>query len=68
VLALHEERAITALPALAPDMKVRRRGYEAARKIIRARGELTPRQVERLRRVANIFDLEEKPAQELKSA
>jgi pimeloyl-ACP methyl ester carboxylesterase len=68
VLALHEERAIAALPALAPDMKLRRRGYEAARKIIRARGELTPRQVERLRRVAKILDLEDKPAQELKSA
>jgi pimeloyl-ACP methyl ester carboxylesterase len=67
VLALHEERAIAALPALAPDMKLRRRGYEAARKIVRARGELTPRQVERLRHVAKILDLE-KPAQELKSA
>jgi hypothetical protein len=46
---------------------VRRRGYEAARKIIRARGELTPHQVERLRRLAKILDLEQ-PAQELKSA
>jgi hypothetical protein len=34
---------------------------------VRARGELTPRQVERLRHVAKILDLE-KPAQELKSA
>jgi hypothetical protein len=67
VLALHEERAIAALPALAPDIQVRRRGYEAARKIIRARGELTPHQVERLRRLAKILDLEQ-PAQELKSA
>jgi hypothetical protein len=67
VLALHEERAIAALPALAPDMQLRRRGYEAARKIMRARGELTPRQVERLRHVAKILDLE-KPAQGLKSA
>jgi hypothetical protein len=50
-------------------MKLRRRGYDAARKIIRARGELTPRQVERLRRIAKILDLEDKPAaQELKSA
>ena len=39
VLALHEERAIAALPALAPDTQVRRRGYDAAR-IMRARGEL----------------------------
>ena len=40
VLALHEERAIAALPALAPDTQLRRRGYDAARKIMRARGEL----------------------------
>ncbi|HSA89025.1 MAG TPA: DUF3141 domain-containing protein, partial [Burkholderiales bacterium] len=67
VLALHEERAIAALPRLAPDINIRRRGYEAARKIVRARGELTPRQVERLRRVAKLLELET-PAQELKSA
>jgi hypothetical protein len=34
---------------------------------VRARGELTPRQVERLRHVAKILDLE-KPSQGLKSA
>jgi pimeloyl-ACP methyl ester carboxylesterase len=67
VLALHEERAIAALPALAPDPQLRRRGYEAARKIIRARGELTPRQAERLRRIAKSLDVEQ-PAKELKSA
>jgi len=67
VLALHEERAIAALPKLAPDTQIRRRGYEAARKVVRARGELTPRQVERLRRVAAILGIEQ-PAQELRSA
>ena len=67
VLALHEERAIAALPKLAPDAQIRRRGYEAARKVVRARGELTPRQVERLRRVAAILGIEQ-PAQELRSA
>jgi pimeloyl-ACP methyl ester carboxylesterase len=67
VLALHEERAIAALPALAPDPQLRRRGYEAARKIIRARGELTPRQAERLRRIAKSLDVEQ-PAKGLKSA
>jgi hypothetical protein len=67
VLALHEERAIAALPKLAPDMNLRRRGYEAARKVLRARGELTPHQVERLRRVATLLGLEQ-PPQELKSA
>jgi hypothetical protein len=67
VLALHEERAIAALPKLAPDAQIRRRGYEAARKVVRARGELTPRQVERLRRVAAILGVEQ-PAQELRSA
>jgi pimeloyl-ACP methyl ester carboxylesterase len=59
VLALHEERAIAALPRLAPDMQVRRRGYEAARKIVGARGEPTARQQERLRRVAAILGIEQ---------
>ena len=59
VLALHEERAIAALPKLAPDPQLRRRGYEAARKIVGARGELTPRQQERLRRVAALLGLDE---------
>src|SRR5262249_52024896 len=31
VLALHEERAIAALPALVPDMQLRRRGLETVR-------------------------------------
>jgi hypothetical protein len=66
-LALDEERAIAALPRLAPDPQLRRRGYEAARKVVRARGELTPHQVERLRRVAAILGLDE-PAAELRSA
>jgi hypothetical protein len=66
VLALHEERAIAALPKLAPDAQVRRRGYEAARKLIQARGELTPHQVERLRRVAAVLGIEA-PAQNLRS-
>ena len=67
VLALDEERAIAALPKLAPDLQLRRRGYEAARKAIGVRGELTPRQVERLRRVAATLGLEQ-PVQELRSA
>ena len=67
VLALDEERAIAALPKLAPELQLRRRGYEAARKAIGARGELTPRQVERLRRAATLLGLEQ-PVQELKSA
>lgn len=75
VLALHEERAIAALPKLAPDPQLRRHGYEVARKVVRARGELTPRQVERLRRVASILQLDTtaavrpagEPAQGLKS-
>jgi pimeloyl-ACP methyl ester carboxylesterase len=67
VLALDEERAIAALPKLAPDMQVRRRGMEALRALLRARGELTTRQVERLRRVAVLLNVEA-PVQELKSA
>jgi len=67
VLALDEERAIAALPKLAPDPQLRRRGFEAARTVIRARGELTPLQVERLRRVAGLLGIDQ-PAPELKSA
>jgi hypothetical protein len=67
VLALDEERAIAALPALVPEMQHRRRGFEAARTLARARGELTPHQTERLRRVAGILGLDQ-PAPELKSA
>jgi hypothetical protein len=48
-------------------MQLRRRGFEAARAVIRARGELTPFQVERLRRVAGILGIDQ-PAAELKSA
>src|SRR5688572_11023925 len=63
VLAMDEERAIAALPKLAPDPQVRRRGYDAARKALAARGELTPHQVERLRRVAAVLGLDQ-PVQE----
>jgi pimeloyl-ACP methyl ester carboxylesterase len=65
VLALDEERALAALPKLAPDRELRRRGYEAARKALGARGELAPDQVERLRRVAAVLGLDQ-PVQELK--
>jgi hypothetical protein len=67
VLALDEERAIAALPKLAPEMHHRRKGFEAARLVIRTRGELTPHQEERFRRVASILGLDS-PVQELKSA
>jgi hypothetical protein len=67
VLALDEERAIRALPKLAPEMRHRRQGYDAVRAIMRSRGELTPHQEERFRRVASILGLDT-PVQELKSA
>ena len=67
VLALDEERAIAALPRLVPEMHHRRRGFEAARTVVRARGELTPLQVERLRRVAGLLGIDQ-AAPELKSA
>jgi hypothetical protein len=67
VLALDEERAIKALPKLAPEMHLRRKGFEAARLVISSRGELTPYQEERFRRVASILGLDS-PVQELKSA
>ena len=58
MLALDEERAIAALPKLAPDMRNRRRGFDAARSVMSARGELTADQEERFRRVANILGLD----------
>ena len=67
VLALDEERAIKALPKLVPEMHDRRRGFEAARLVAGARGEPSPYQEERFRRVAGILGLDA-PVQELKSA
>lgn len=67
VLAWDEERAITALPKLAPDMDERRRGFAAARTVVGARGETTPYQEERFRRVAGLLGLD-KPARVRKSA
>jgi pimeloyl-ACP methyl ester carboxylesterase len=61
VLALDEERAISALPKLAPERDVARRGLEAARAVLSARGSLTERQTERLRRVAGVLGLEGAP-------
>jgi len=67
ILALDEERAIAALPKLAPEMRHRRQGFDAARMIMKSRGDLTPHQEERLRKVASILGLDS-PVQELKSA
>ena len=67
VLALDEERAIAALPKLVPEMHLRRRGCEVARLVARSRGELTPYQEERFRKVASLLGLDS-PVQELKSA
>ena len=52
MLALDEERAIAALPKLAPDRRLLQRGFDAARTVMSARGELTPQQEERFRRAA----------------
>jgi hypothetical protein len=62
VLALDEERAIAALPKLAPEREVAKRGLDAARAVLSARGALTDRQNERLRRVAGIFGFNGTPA------
>jgi pimeloyl-ACP methyl ester carboxylesterase len=56
-LALDEARALAALPQLAPDVDQRRRGLDAARSVMRARGELTPEQHERFHRVADVLGL-----------
>jgi pimeloyl-ACP methyl ester carboxylesterase len=67
ILALDEDRAIAALPKLAPEMRHRRQGFDVARMVMKSRGELTPHQEERFRRVAGILGLDT-PVQELKSA
>jgi len=67
VLALDEERAIEALPKLVPEMRHRRQGFDAAQLVMRARGEPTPHQEARLRRVSAVLGLDN-PVQELKSA
>jgi len=58
VLALDEERAIVALPKLAPDTHLGQRDLDVARTVMKARGELTPQQEERFRRVASILGLD----------
>ena len=67
VLALDEERAIDALPKLVPEMRHRRQGFDAAKLVVRSRGELTPHQEARFLRVSSILGLDN-PVQELKSA
>ncbi|HEY2255341.1 MAG TPA: hypothetical protein VGI11_06860, partial [Variovorax sp.] len=59
VIALDEERAIAALPALIPEMQHRRKGVEAARKVASARGKPTAHQEERFHRLASILSLDE---------
>jgi hypothetical protein len=56
-LALDEERALAALPMLATNIDKRRRGVDAARTVMRARGELTPEQNERFHRVEDVLGL-----------
>jgi Protein of unknown function (DUF3141) len=58
VLALDEERALAALPKLAPDMAQRQRGFDVAKKVMKARGKLTPQQHERLQRIAVVLGLD----------
>lgn len=56
VLALDEERAIAALPRLASD-HLHQEQLDVARAVMRSRGELTPLQEERFKRIANILNL-----------
>jgi len=67
VVWLDEERAIAALPKLLPEMRQRRRALDAARRVARARGELSERHEARFRRLERILGLDEQ-VQELKSA
>jgi hypothetical protein len=57
VLALDEERAMAALTKLAPDRALLQKGFDAARAVLSARGELTPAQHERLRKAALLAGL-----------
>jgi hypothetical protein len=57
VLALDAERAMAALPKLAPDKEMLRRGFDAARKVVGAQGEMTPQQHERFRNAAFLAGL-----------
>ena len=69
VLALDEERAIAALPKLAPDMGDAAAAASTRRgRSMSARGELTPQQTRALPRVAAFLAGIDRPASELKSA
>jgi hypothetical protein len=57
VLAFDEERAMAALAKLAPDQAMLRKGFDAARAVLGARGELTPNQHERLQKAAILAGL-----------
>jgi hypothetical protein len=56
VLALDEERAIAALPKLASE-RLQQKELDVARTVMKARGDLTPQQEERFRRVAGLLGL-----------
>jgi hypothetical protein len=57
VLALDEERAIAALPKLAPDLHFEKRDLDIARTVMKSRGALTSQQEERFHRVEEILGL-----------
>ena len=67
VVLLDEERAIAALPKLLPEAQQRRHAVDAARRVLRARGELSPENDRRLQRVEQILGVQAQ-GQELKSA
>jgi pimeloyl-ACP methyl ester carboxylesterase len=58
VLALDEDRAIAALPKLAPEREVLRRGFDIAREVLAARGELTAQQHDRWRKAERMVGLD----------
>lgn len=58
VIALDEERAIAALPALVADMSQRRNGFAALCTLASARGKPGARQEERLQRISSILGLD----------
>jgi len=58
VIALDEERAIAALPALIRETQQRRSGFEALRKVAGARGRPSTQQEQRLQRISGILSLD----------
>jgi hypothetical protein len=60
MLLLDTEAALAAIPSILPaDAKTRREAFDLVQEVMRARGELSAEDKERLLRVARLFELPE---------